>query len=110
VDGSNSNDDAGHGRKDPFRVGKIVAAIKDNHTAIPANARAMLRLPTDQRRSLHERVVLLDRELVRRATEDAEVKRPVTISRNRPVHGDGARCTCPADTGLQERTRPCGTP
>jgi transposase len=57
--------------KGPFHVSKLVAAIEDNHTGIPAMAQAILHLLADRWRSLHERVVLLDRELARRAREDA---------------------------------------
>jgi transposase len=79
--------------KGPFHVAKLVAAIGDNHSGIPAAARPILRLLADQFRSLDERVVLLDRELARRAREDAEAKRLATIPGNRADHGDSARCT-----------------
>jgi transposase len=61
--------------KGPFHVAKLVAAIEDNHAGIPAMARPVLRLLVDQLRSLDERVVVLDRELARRAREDEDAKR-----------------------------------
>jgi hypothetical protein len=73
--------------KGPFHVAKLVAAVEDNPTGIPAMARPILRLLAEQLRSLDERVVLLDRELALRAREDAEARRLATISRNRPDHG-----------------------
>jgi transposase len=54
--------------KGPFHVAKLVAAIEDNHSGIPAAARPILRLLADQLRSLDERVVLLERELARRSS------------------------------------------
>jgi transposase len=65
--------------KGPFHVAKLVAAIEDNHAGIPAMARPNRRLLADQLRSLDERVVVLDRELARRAKEDEEAKRLTTI-------------------------------
>jgi transposase len=62
-----------------FHVAKLVAAIEDNHSGIPAIARPILRLLAEQLRSLDERMALLDRELARRAREDAEAKRLATI-------------------------------
>ena len=55
--------------KGSFHVAKLVAAIEDNHAGVPAMARPVLRLLAEQLRSLDERVVLLDRELPRRARE-----------------------------------------
>jgi transposase len=71
--------------KGPLHVAKLVAAIEDNHSGIPAMARPILRLLADQLRSLDERVVLLDRELARRAKEDAEAKRLATIPGIGPI-------------------------
>jgi transposase len=65
--------------KGSFHVAKLVAAIDDNHAGVPAMARPVLRLLAEQLRSLDERVVLLDRELARRAREYAEAKRLATI-------------------------------
>jgi transposase len=71
--------------KGPFHVAKLVAAIEDHHAGIPAMAQPILRLLADQLRSLDERVVVLDRELVRRASEDAEAKRLATIPGIGPI-------------------------
>ena len=90
--------------KGSFHVAKLVAAIEDNHAGVPAMARPVLRLLAEQLRSLDERVVLLDRELARRAREDAEAKGSRQFP-DRADHGDSARCPCAGSSGLQERTR-----
>ncbi|MGC0397133.1 transposase [Bradyrhizobium sp. USDA 241] len=48
-------------------------------------ARPILRLLVEQLRSLNEKVALLDRELARRAKEDAEAKRLMTIPGIGPI-------------------------
>ena len=80
----------------PFHVAKLVAAIEDNHTGIPAMARPILHLLAEQLRSLDERVVLLDRELARRAREDAEAKRLATISGIGPITATALVALAPA--------------
>jgi transposase len=71
--------------KGPFHVAKLVAAIEGHYAGIPAMAQPILRLLADQLRSLDERVVVLDRELGRRASEDAEAKRLTTIAGIGPI-------------------------
>jgi len=71
--------------KGPFHVAKLVAAIEDDRSGIPEMARPILRLLVEQLRSLDERVALLDRELARRAKEDAEAKRLMTIPGIGPI-------------------------
>jgi len=66
-------------------VAKLVSAIDDHDTDIPELARPILRLLVEQLRSLDERVALLDRELARRAREDAEAKRLMTIPGIGPI-------------------------
>src|SRR6516165_10832734 len=68
-----------------FHVAKLVAAIEDDRSGIPKMARPILRLLVEQLRSLNERVALLDRELARRAKEDAEAKRLMTIPGIGPI-------------------------
>jgi transposase len=80
----------------PFHVAKLVAAIEDNHTGIPAMARPILRLLADQLRSLGERVVVLDRELARRAREDEEAKRLTTIPGIGPITATALVALAPA--------------
>jgi transposase len=82
--------------KGPFHVAKLVAAIEDNHTGIPAMARPILRLLADQLRSLGERVVVLDRELARRAREDEEAKRLTTIPGIGPITATALVALAPA--------------
>jgi transposase len=71
--------------KGPFHVAKLVTAIEDDRSGIPEMARPILRLLVEQLRSLDERVALLDRELARRAKEDAEAKRLMTIPGIGPI-------------------------
>ena len=68
-----------------FHVAKLVAAIEDDRSGIPEMARPILRLLVEQLRSLDERVALLDRELARRAKEDADAKRLMTIPGIGPI-------------------------
>jgi transposase len=62
-----------------------VAAIEDDRSGIPETARPILRQLMEQLRSLDERVALLDRELARRAKEDAEAERLMTIPGIGPI-------------------------
>ena len=71
--------------KGPFHVAKLVTAIEDDRSGIPEMARPILRLLVEQLRSLDGRVALLDRELARRAKEDAEAKRLMTIPGIGPI-------------------------
>jgi transposase len=82
--------------KGPFHVAKLVAAIEDNHTGIPAMAQPVLRLLAEQLRSLDERVVLLDRELARRAKENVEAKRLATIPGIEPIPATALVALAPA--------------
>ena len=59
-------------------------------------ARPILRLLVDQLRSLDERVVVLDRELARRAWEDAEAKRLTTIPGIGPITATALVALAPA--------------
>jgi hypothetical protein len=56
-----------------------VAAIQSDLFTIPKAARAILRLLVEQLQSLDERVAVLDREIARRAREDADARRLMTI-------------------------------
>jgi len=71
--------------KGPVHVAKLVSAIGDDDTDIPELARPILRLLVERLRLLDERVALLDRELARRAKEDADAKRLVTIPGIGPI-------------------------
>jgi len=71
--------------KGPFHVAKLVTAIESDRSGIPEMARPILRLLVEQLRSLDERVALLDRELARRAKEDADAKRLMTIPGIGPI-------------------------
>ena len=82
--------------KGPFHVAKLVAAIEDNHAGVPAMAQPILRLLADQLRSLDERVVVLDRELARRAREDEEAKRLTTIPGIGPITATALVALAPA--------------
>ncbi|GLR97142.1 hypothetical protein GCM10007858_47810 [Bradyrhizobium liaoningense] len=69
----------------PTHVAKLVSVIISHDTDIPELARPILRLLVEQLRSLNEKVALLDRELARRAKEDAEAKRLMTIPGIGPI-------------------------
>jgi transposase len=59
-------------------------------------ARPILSLLAEQLRSLDERVVLLDRELARRAREDVEAKRLATIPGIGPITATALVALAPA--------------
>ena len=82
--------------KGPFHVAKLVAAIEDNRAGVPAMARPILRLLADQLRSLDGRVVVLDRELARRAREDEEAKGLTTIPGIGPITATALVALAPA--------------
>jgi transposase len=68
-----------------FHVAKLIAAIEDKGSAIPEAARPILSLLVVQLRSLDERMAVLDREIARRAKDDAEAKRLMTIPGIGPI-------------------------
>lgn len=65
--------------KGPFHVIKLTTAIEDDPSTLPESARQILRVLVEQMRSLDQKVALLDREIARRAKEDTEAKRLMTI-------------------------------
>ena len=65
--------------KGPFHVIKLTTAIEDDPSTLPESARQILRVLVEQMRSLDQTVALLDREIARRANEDTEAKRLMTI-------------------------------
>ncbi|MDX8522747.1 IS110 family transposase [Mesorhizobium dulcispinae] len=85
-----------------FDVAKLVAEIEDKDSSIPEAARPILSLLVEQLRSLDERVAVLDREIARRAREDAEARRLMTIPGVGPI--DGACCAGSIGYNLQERS------
>ena len=62
-----------------------MSAIEGDDTNIPELAQPILRLLVEQLQSLDEKVALLDRELARRAKENAEAKRLMTIPGIGPI-------------------------
>lgn len=79
-----------------FHVAKLVAAIEDKGSAVPEAARAILSLLVEQMRSLNERVTLLDREIARRAREDTEAKRLMTIPGIGPITATALAALAPS--------------
>lgn len=71
--------------KGSFHVAKLVTAVEDERSGIPELARPILCFLVEQLRSLDARMALLDRELARRAREDAEAKRLMTIPGIGPI-------------------------
>ena len=69
----------------PLHIAKLVSAIEGDDTNIPELAQPILRLLVEQLQSLDEKVALLDRELARRAKENAEAKRLMTIPGIGPI-------------------------
>ncbi|MET3583874.1 transposase [Mesorhizobium robiniae] len=79
-----------------FHVTKLVAAIEDKDSAIPEAARPILSLLVEQLRSLDERVAMLDREIARRAREDAEARRLMTIPGIGPITATALAALAPS--------------
>jgi transposase len=71
--------------KGPFHVIKLTTAIEDDPSTLPESARQILRVLVEQMRSLDQTVALLDREIARRANEDTEAKRLMTIPGVGPI-------------------------
>jgi transposase len=82
--------------KGPFHVAKLVTAIGDDDTMVPATARPLLRMLVEQLQILDERVALLDGELARRAKEDLEAKRLMTIPGIGPITATALVALAPA--------------
>jgi transposase len=82
--------------KGPFHVTKLMAAIEDNDTSVPDMARPILRMLVEQLQFLRERVAVLDRELARRAREDSEAKRLMTIPGIGPITATALVALAPA--------------
>ena len=91
--------------KGPFHVGKLIAAIEDRRSALPAAARQVLDVLVELLRSLDENVALLDGEIARRGCGSQAAD---DDPGNRPDHGDSSCRIGAAGTDLQERTRLCG--
>ncbi len=79
-----------------FHAAKLVAAIEDKGTAIPEAARPILSLLVAQLRALDERVAVLDREIARRAKEDAEARRLMTIPGIGPITATALAALAPS--------------
>lgn len=79
-----------------FHVTKLVAAIEDKDSAIPEAARPILSLLVEQLRSLDEWVAMLDREIARRAKDDPEAKRLMTIPGIGPITATALAALAPS--------------
>jgi len=81
-----------------FDVAKLVATIEDKEIGTPEAARPILSLLVAQLRSLDDRVAVLDREIARRAREDAEAKRLMTIPGTGPITATALAALAPPAT------------
>ncbi|MER8412993.1 IS110 family transposase [Mesorhizobium sp. M1342] len=79
-----------------FHVAKLLAAIEDKGSAVPEVARSILRLLVEQLRSLDEKMALLDREIARRAKEDTEARRLMTIPGIGPITATALAALAPS--------------
>lgn len=79
-----------------FHAGKLVAAIEDRDSAIPEAARPILSLLVAQLRSLDEKMAVLDREIARRAREDVEARRLMTIPGIGPITATALAALAPS--------------
>lgn len=81
-----------------FHAAKLISVIEDEDTGIPEVARPILSLLVAQLRSLNDRVAVLDREIARRAREDAEAKRLMTIPGIGPITATALAALAPPAT------------
>ena len=81
-----------------FHAARLVAAIEDEDNAVPEAARPILSLLVAQLRSLGEKVAVLDREIARRAREDAEARRLMTIPGIGPITATALAALAPSAT------------
>ncbi|TIS85960.1 MAG: IS110 family transposase, partial [Mesorhizobium sp.] len=81
-----------------FHVAKLIAEIEDKDSTIPEAARPILSLLVEQLRSLNERVAVVDREIARRAREDAEARRLMTIPGVGPITATALAALAPSAT------------
>jgi transposase len=81
-----------------FHAAKLISVIEDEDTGIPEAARPILSLLVAQLRSLNDRVAVLDREIARRAREDAEAKRLMTIPGIGPITATALAALAPPAT------------
>lgn len=79
-----------------FHVAKLVTAIEEKDPTIPEAARPILSLLVEQLRALDTRVAELDREIARRAREDAEAKRLMTIPGIGPITATALAALAPS--------------
>lgn len=79
-----------------FHVAKLVTAIEEKDPTIPEAARPTLSLLVEQLRTLDMRVAELDREIARRAREDAEAKRLMTIPGIGPITATALAALAPS--------------
>lgn len=79
-----------------FYVAKLVAAIEDKDSAIPEAVRPVLCLLVEQLRTLDERAAILNREIARRAKEDAEARRLMTIPGIGPIAATAVAALAPS--------------
>ena len=85
-----------------FHAAKLVAAIEDKNTGIPEAARPILSLLVAQLQSLDDRVAVLDREIARRAREDSEAKRLMTIPGIGPITATALTALAPSATTFKK--------
>ncbi len=79
-----------------FHVTKLIAEIENKDSTIPEAARQILPLLVEQFRSLDEKVAMLDREIARRARDDAEAKRLMTIPGIGPISATAVAALAPS--------------
>jgi transposase len=77
-------------------VGRLVEQLTDPRSAVPAAARAVLTIMVDTLRLLEERIALFDKEIIRRAREDQEARRLMTIPGVGPITATALIALAPA--------------
>ena len=71
--------------KGSAHVDRLIAALDDPASELPETARTILRVLVEELRALDQRIAGLDREIARRAKEDAVARRLMTVPGIGPV-------------------------
>lgn len=89
----------------PAHVARLLAQVEDPGTNLPKAACLAIAVLTDTLQSPNERIGQLDKEIARRAREDEDARRLLTIPRRGANHGDGAGGTGPERRRVRKGSR-----
>ncbi len=88
-------------RQGAGHVGKLIELVDDPASQIPQDARPVLAVIADMLQTIKSKIALLDREIARRAKEDATAKRLMTIPGVGPVSATALVALAPAASSFR---------